>query len=92
MTILKKPIRTCIVCRKKQEQNMLLRFKRKDKEIQAFDNQGRSFYICKECISFLENESENTKNIKKLEKALCREFKNKDNYIGQLKEILTHVR
>lgn len=92
MTILKKPIRTCIVCRDKFEQNVLLRFKSKDKKIYAFDNKGRSFYICKECISILEEETENTKNIKKLEKALCRECKNKDNYIGQLKEILTHVR
>jgi predicted RNA-binding protein YlxR (DUF448 family) len=92
LTILKKPIRTCIVCRGKFEQNLLLRFKCKDKKLQAFDNMGRSFYICKECISLLEDEDINSKNLKKLEKALFRECKNKDNYIGQLKEILTHVR
>ena len=92
MTILKKPIRTCIVCRQKFEQNMLLRFKQKDKKLYSYDNNGRSFYICKECISFLEDENINSKNYKNLEKALFRECKNKDNYIGQLKEILTHVR
>ncbi len=92
LTISKKPIRTCIACRKKQEQNVLLRFKSKNKKLQFFDKEGRSFYICMQCISFLEDEKENIKNIKKLEKALCKECKNKDDYIGQLKEILTHVR
>lgn len=91
MTILKKPIRTCVVCRGKFEQDVLLRFKCENKELQAFNNVGRSFYICTECIEFLQ-EDEHSKNLKKLEKALFRECKNKDNYIGQLKEILTHVR
>lgn len=92
MTILKKPIRTCVVCRTKLEQDVLLRLKCKDKKLLAYDNDGRSFYICEECVSSLNDESTNSKVYKKLEKALYRECKNKDNYIGQLKEILTHVR
>ena len=69
---------------------MLLRLKCKDKKLQSYDNCGRSFYICKGCQEFLKDDT--NKNYKKLEKALFRECKNKDNYIGQLKEILTHVR
>jgi len=57
-----------------------------------FDNNGRSFYICNDCISTLERTQNNQKDFKKIEKALFRECKNKDDYIGQLKEILTHVR
>ncbi len=90
MTILKKPIRTCVVCRKKFEQDVLIRLKCENKKLSAYDNSGRSFYICKECLFFLEDV--NSKNYKKLEKTLFRECKNKDNYVGQLKEILTHVR
>jgi len=57
-----------------------------------FDNNGRSFYICNDCLSIIEDSQNNQKDFKKLEKALFRECKNKDDYIGQLKEILTHVR
>ena len=92
MAILKKPIRTCVTCRVKFIQNELLRLKCKDKKLVLFDNDGRSFYICKDCISIIEHTQDNQKDYKKLEKALFRECKNKDDYIGQLKEILTHVR
>lgn len=92
MAILKKPIRTCVVCRGKNEQNGMLRLKCKDKKLVPFDNNGRSFYICNDCISVIEQSQNNQKDYKKLEKALFRECRNKDDYIGQLKEILTHVR
>jgi len=49
-------------------------------------------YICNDCISILEHSQNNQKDYKKIEKALYRECRNKDDYIGQLKEILTHVR
>lgn len=92
MTILKEPIRTCVICRGKYPQNDLLRLKCEDKKLVPYDNYGRSFYICNDCISILKDSQINQKDFKKIEKALFRECKNKDDYIGQLKEILTHVR
>ena len=92
MTILKKPIRTCVICRKKYPQNELLRLKCEDKKLVLFDNNGRSFYICNDCLSMIKDSQNNQKDLKKLEKALYRVCKNKDDYLGQLKEILTHVR
>ena len=92
MAILKKPIRTCVVCREKFQQNTMLRLKCEDKKLVPFDYNGRSFYICTDCVSILEHSQDNQKDYKKLEKALFRVCKNKDDYIGQLKEILTHVR
>ena len=92
MTILKEPIRTCVICRGKFPQKLLLRLKCKDKKLVPYDNYGRSFYICDDCILILKNSQDNQKDFKKIEKALFRECKNKDDYIGQLKEILTHVR
>ena len=77
---------------KKNEQNGMLRLKCKDKKLVPFDNNGRSFYICNDCLSVIEQSQNNQKDYKKLEKALFRECRNKDDYIGQLKEILTHVR
>jgi uncharacterized protein len=92
LAILKEPIRTCIICRGKFSKNELLRLKCEDKKLILFDGNGRSFYICKDCISVIKQEQDNQKNYKRIEKALFRECKNKDDYIGQLKEILTHVR
>lgn len=92
MTILKEPVRTCVICRGKFPQNSLLRLKCQDKKLVPFDHNGRSFYICSDCISILKNSQNNQKDFKKIEKALFRECKNKDDYIGQLKEILTYDR
>ena len=87
MANLKKPLRMCIVCRARLNKENLLRLKCENKKLVSFDGYGRSFYICKTCLD--ENLEKNTK---RLEKALFRECKNKDEYIVQLKEILTHVR
>ena len=92
MAILKKPIRTCVICRRKFDQKELLRLKCVDKKLVPFDYNGRSFYICNDCISIIDQTHSNQKDYKKIEKALYKECRNKDNYIGQLKEILTHVR
>jgi len=43
-----------------------------------FSGIGRSFYLCDECLL----------DYSKVEKALYRNCKNKDNYIEQLKEIV----
>jgi len=80
--MLKITIRTCVVCRERMAQKLLNRLQCKDKKLIAFSGIGRSFYICDNC---LENES-------KLEKALYRNCKNKDEYIVQLREILANGR
>ncbi len=74
----KKPVRTCISCRSKLSQIELIRLQCIDKKLILFTGNGRSFYLCKECLE----------NNNKLEKVLYRECKNKDDYKGQLEEIL----
>ena len=76
--MLKISIRTCIVCRNKEDQELLNRLQCKDKKLTSFSGVGRSFYLCDDCLL-----DEN-----KLEKALYRSCKNKDEYIVQLREIL----
>jgi uncharacterized protein len=88
---LKKTLRTCIVCRNKTEQKELLRLKCEDKKLMPYNNNGRSFYICSDCIELLQSDM-NSKDYKRIEKSLCRECKNKDKYVVQLKEMLTDVR
>lgn len=91
MANLKKTLRTCIVCRNKTEQKELLRLKCEDKKLMPYNNNGRSFYICSDCIELLQSDM-NSKDYKRIEKSLCRECKNKDKYVVQLKEMLTDVR
>ena len=47
----KKPVRTCVVCRKKFLQKELNRLQCKDKKLILFSGSGRSFYVCPECIN-----------------------------------------
>ncbi|MEA2017265.1 MAG: hypothetical protein U9N59_02350 [Campylobacterota bacterium] len=75
-------IRTCIVCRNKTEQKLLNRLQCKDKKLISFSGVGRSFYLCDDCL----------RDENKLEKALYRSCKNKDEYIVQLREILGNGR
>ncbi len=91
MANLKTTLRTCIVCRKKIEQKELFRLKCEDKKLVPYNNYGRSFYICRDCINLLQSDI-NQKAYKKIEKSLFRECKNKDKYVEQLKEMLTDVR
>ena len=91
MANLKKTLRTCIFCRGKFEQKELLRFKCNDKKLVLYDHYGRSFYICGDCAQKVQSDI-NQKDYKKFEKALCRECKNKDTYVLQLKEMLADVR
>ncbi len=78
MTNLKQPIRTCVSCRKAKVQKELIRFQCINKNLTAFSGNGRSFYLCNDCVE----------NKTKCEKALFRQCKNKDNYFEQLKEIV----
>ncbi|MDZ7818478.1 MAG: DUF448 domain-containing protein [Aliarcobacter sp.] len=84
-------LRTCVVCRCKFEQKELLRLKCEEKKLLFYNNSGRSFYICCDCEKSLQTDI-NGKDYKKIEKSLCRECKNKDKYVTQLKEMLTDVR
>ena len=91
MANLKKILRTCIVCRKKFEQKELLRFKCENKKLVQYNNYGRSFYICETCSNQIQTDLK-LKDLKRLEKILNKECKSQDNYVTQLKEILTDVR
>lgn len=91
MANLKNTLRTCVFCRNKYQQAQLLRLKCEDKKLVLYNNYGRSFYICDECIKKIQKDLTN-KEYKKLEKTLSKECKNNDLYVVQLKEILIDVR
>ena len=80
--MLKISIRTCIVCRNKENQVLLNRLQCKNKKLTSFTGVGRSFYLCDDCL----------RDENKLERALYRNCKNKDEYIVQLREILRYGR
>jgi len=74
------PIRMCIACRDRHPQNTLIRFKHEDKEVVAFNGEGRSFYLCKNC----------GKNEKKV-KGLVKRFKQDKEYFTKLlKELINN--
>jgi len=74
------PIRMCIACRSRHPQNTLIRLRQDDKEIVAFDGQGRSFYLCNECV----------KNEKKV-KGLVKRFKqDEEHFTKLLKELMNN--
>jgi len=72
-----KSIRMCIVCKKRDYQKNLLRFQCKNGKIIKFSKEGRSFYVCKECI--------NSQKLVKLLSNKCN--KQKIDIQKQLKEI-----
>ena len=84
-------LRTCIICRGKFDQKELLRLKCEDKKLLFYNNYGRSFYICSDCENILQSDI-NGKDFKRIETSLCKECKNKDKYVTQLKERRTDVR
>jgi len=77
-------IRMCISCRERQEQKLLVRLQCKEGLLEAFNNSGRSFYICNDCLG----------NEKRIIKALMRQCKSgeKDKILIALKEIITDDR
>lgn len=82
--IFKQPLRMCISCRKREEQDKLCRLQCIDGSLESFSGKGRSFYICENCI-LLEQ---------KVLKALMRQCKSgdRDKFTNQLKEIITDDR
>ena len=72
------PTRMCIACRSRHPQNTLIRVKLSGKDVVVYDGQGRSFYLCADCV----------KNEKKV-KGLVKRFKqDKERFIKLLKELL----
>ncbi|MDF1874555.1 DUF448 domain-containing protein [Sulfurimonas sp. SAG-AH-194-I05] len=78
------PIRMCVSCRDRHEQKLLVRLQCKEGSLEAFNNNGRSFYICNTCIL----------NEKKIIKSLMRQCRsgNKQKLVSRLKEIITDDR
>ena len=72
-----KPIRMCIVCRGKFAQSELVRLQCQDRYLISFTNQGRSFYICKNCSD----------DDKKCAKSLARTCKS-----GELEKLMNQLR
>ncbi|WP_324173003.1 DUF448 domain-containing protein [Sulfurimonas sp.] len=74
----------CISCRERDEQSKLLRLQCINGLLESFSGNGRSFYICKNCI-LIE---------KKVLKALMRQCKSGDRnkFTNKLKEIITDDR
>jgi len=78
------PLRMCISCRQRDSQSNLLRLQCVDGNIDLFNGRGRSFYLCKNCLT----------EEKKLSKALMRQCRSgdKDKLMNKLKEIITDDR
>ncbi|DAB40246.1 MAG TPA: hypothetical protein CFH81_08605 [Sulfurovum sp. UBA12169] len=72
------PIRMCIACRSRFPQKDLIRLKQAEEGFVAYDNEGRSFYLCDEC-------SVNEKKIKGLIKRFKQE---EERFIKLLKELI----
>lgn len=70
-------VRMCVVCRKRDLQRNLLRFKYLESHLTLYDGNGRSFYLCCECSK--KDKIEN--NIKRI-------VKKAQNIKEQLEEIL----
>jgi len=79
-----KPIRMCVSCRERDEQQNLLRLQCKDGFLEKFSGIGRSFYLCQNCL----------KLEKKVSKSLMRYCRSgqKDKFMSKLKEIITDGR
>ena len=78
------PLRMCVSCRQRDSQSNLLRFQCIDGNIDQFKGRGRSFYVCKNCLT----------EERKLSKALMRQCRSgdKDKLMNKLKEIITDDR
>ncbi|MEO1953930.1 MAG: DUF448 domain-containing protein [Campylobacterales bacterium] len=76
-----KPIRMCVSCRKRQFQDNLVRLQCAEGSLEVYKMNGRSFYLCKDCID----------EEKKVLKSLMRQCKSgdKDKLMNKLKEIIT---
>lgn len=71
-------IRMCICCRRRIHQDSLLRLQVLDGVLSSYTMNGRSFYVCDDCLS-----NTKTTNI------ICRKFKinNDENVVNFFKEM-----
>jgi len=78
------PLRMCISCRQRDIQNKLIRLQCENAQLSLFRGNGRSFYLCKVCLT----------DQKKVLRALMRQCKSgdKDKFSNILKEIITDDR
>lgn len=78
------PTRMCVSCRQRDSQNQLLRLQCIEGSLVAFNGNGRSFYLCEDCLS----------NEKKILKSLMRLCKSgdKEKLTNKLKEIIADDR
>ena len=79
-----KPVRMCASCRERDTQDKLFRLQCLEGLLLKYSGVGRSFYICKNCLS----------QEKKLLKAIMRQCKSgeKDKFTSRLKEIIADDR
>lgn len=70
------PIRMCIQCRGRYEQQSLIRLQCKEKRVVAYDGAGRSLYVCLTCI-------QNPKLVKQLA-GRCKSGTDSQNEISSL--------
>jgi predicted RNA-binding protein YlxR (DUF448 family) len=75
-----KPERMCIACRQKAEQSTLIRLQCTNGNLHSFSGEGRSFYICHNCVT----------DHKKMVRALARACRSNATEIllNRLKEII----
>jgi len=78
--IFHQPMRMCISCRKREQQSLLLRLSCVKGDLEPFRGDGRSFYLCENCIN----------DEKRVLKSLMRQCKsgNKERLTNKLKEII----
>ena len=78
------PTRMCIACRERDVQSNLLRLQCNDTRLSSFGKDGRSFYLCKNCLL----------DDKKISKSLMRHCRSgdKEKLMNKLKEIITDDR
>ncbi|MBD3809645.1 MAG: DUF448 domain-containing protein [Sulfuricurvum sp.] len=75
------PIRMCVICRGRFEQSKLLRLQCKEGNLEPHMGEGRSFYLCLECVE-----------TKKTPSQLARQCKNGASaaLMNRLKEIIVN--
>ncbi len=72
------PIRMCISCRTRYPQSSLIRLKLDGKSIIRYNKEGRSFYLCDNCV----------KNEKKINGLVKRFKQDKERFIKLLSELI----
>jgi len=79
-----KPVRMCVSCRERDNQDELVRLQCREGNLDFFIGHGRSFYICKNCLT----------QEKKVLKAVMRQCKSgeRDKFTSRLKEIIADDR